>query len=90
MPEGHSAIERDFDWLEKQADRNLKKVNKGKCKVVYLGRNNYRHQYLLGAAQLESGSTEKGLEVLVGTKLNLSQLCALAAKQVNTILGCIR
>lgn len=58
---------------------NLMKINKVKCKVLHLGRNN----------QLESSLAEKALEVLVNTKLNMSQKYALAAKKANGILGCI-
>ena len=47
--------------------------NKGKCKVLHLGRNNPMHQYMLGTAQLESSLAEKDLEVLVDTRVNMSQ-----------------
>ena len=88
-PEGHAAIQRDLDRLEKWADRNLMQYNKGKYKVLHLGRNNPRHQYMLGATQLESSLAEKGLRILVDTKLNVRWKCALAAKKANGILGCI-
>ena len=53
--------------------------NKETCQILHLGRNNPMHQYMLGAIQLESSMAEKNLGVLVDTRLNMSQQCALAA-----------
>ncbi|GAB0175600.1 mitochondrial enolase superfamily member 1 [Grus japonensis] len=70
MPEGCTAIQRDLNRLEKWADRKFMQFNKGNCKVLHLGRNNLRHQCMLGATQLDKSVEEKDLGVLMATKLN--------------------
>ena len=86
-PEGCAAIQRDLDRPEEMADRNLMKFRKGKCKVLPLGRNNPRHQYMLGTDWLESSFAEK---VLVDNITNTSQQCTFLVKKASGILGCIR
>ncbi|GAB0182112.1 cAMP-dependent protein kinase inhibitor alpha [Grus japonensis] len=77
-PEGHAAIQRDLDRLEKWANRKVMKFTKEKCEILHLRRNNPKQQYVLEANHLESSFAEKDLGILVDTKLNMNQQRRLA------------
>ncbi|PKU49083.1 hypothetical protein llap_736 [Limosa lapponica baueri] len=80
----------EYRWRRCWAERKLLKFNKGKRRVLHLGRNNPKHQYRLGPDLLESSSEEKDVGVLVDNRMTMSQQRALVAKKANGILGCIR
>ncbi|KAJ7410494.1 hypothetical protein BTVI_53281 [Pitangus sulphuratus] len=87
--EGCVALQKDHNRLKRWAEKNCLKFNKGKFKVLHLGKNNL-HQYRLTAHLPGSSSVEKDLRVLMNNKLSMNQQHAPAAKKANDILECIR
>lgn len=64
--------------------------NKEKCKILHLGRNNPRNHDMLGVNQLKSNIVEKGLEVVVDIKLNVSQRWNFPSKASDSARDCIK
>ena len=44
IPEGCATIQQDLDKLQSWVERNLMRLNKGNCRVLYLRRNNCMRQ----------------------------------------------
>lgn len=73
-PEGHAAVQRDFDKLEKCADMNLMEFRGRKGKDLNQETNNTKHPHVLEFTQLEISFAEKDLGVLVATRVNTSNV----------------
>ncbi|KAK4827517.1 hypothetical protein QYF61_018843 [Mycteria americana] len=77
-------LKKDLDTLEKWADRTSGSSTKGNA-VLHLGSSYPMHPYWLEAIWLGNSLAEKDLGVVVDTKLNISQQCALAEKKATSI-----
>ena len=64
--------------------------NRAKCQVLHFSHNSPQQPYRLGEVWLESCLTEKGLGVLMGSRLNMSQQCVQVAKKANVIPAWVR
>lgn len=73
IQEAHAIIQKDLNRLEKWNDRNSMEF---KGKVLHLGKNNPKHQHMLGATHPQKNFAGEILKVLVNTKLNVGQTCS--------------
>jgi Reverse transcriptase (RNA-dependent DNA polymerase) len=78
-----TAINGLMDWSVKWGMR----FNIQKCKVMHLGRQNERRDYVMGGSTLSVTKEEKDLGVLICDNLKPAAQCTKAAKTAQTVLG---
>jgi hypothetical protein len=78
-----AALDRLMQWSDKWGMR----FNVGKCKVMHIGRNNLKSDYVMDGAILVKTSEERDLGVIVTDKLKPATECAKAARTANFVLG---
>ena len=69
---GQNAIQRDLVRLGQQAQVNLMRINKSKCRILHLGCGNSLYRCNLGNERTEHSHAKKDLEVLVDDMLDVS------------------
>ena len=65
----HNILQEDLQELHNWATKWKMAFNVSKCKVMYLGDNNPKHEYRLNGTVLEETVEERDLGVLVDNKL---------------------
>ena len=82
-------LQSDLDRLACWASKWQMKFNVDKCKVLHIGSNNNRVQYLMNGQQLNAVNKEKDLGIIISSDLKPSQHCSEVAKTANKLVGFI-
>jgi len=81
------ALQRALAALEQWAARWCMAFNVKKCKVMHVGRNNVKRDYVMGGQVLDDTVEERDIGVLVSANLKPAAQCAKAARTATVVLG---
>lgn len=84
-----AALHRDLFTLEPWSDRNLLKINKNTCNILHPGWNNPREAVKTGWELPRRQFCRKKSRIQVKNKWKMSQRCAFAVREVQSIPDCI-
>ena len=83
-----SGFELDDDLISDP--RAINTFNTDKCKVLHLGKNNEKHEYVLNGKPIGVVNSERDLGVTIDRTLKFSEHCNIVANSANSVLGMIK
>ena len=88
------SLQRDLEILSEWSNKWKFKFNPKKCKVLHLGRNKKKYEYVMKEQDrdvvLAKMTLEKDLGVMVSNDLEVGEQCNRAAKKAMRVLGMIK
>ena len=84
------SLQNDLENLEEWSRKWLMKFNELKCKVIYFGKDNPKHIYVLGNIELAKVTNEKDLGIYISEDAKPSLQCIEAAKKASQALGFVK
>ena len=82
-------FQKDIDNLCKWANDWAMEFNQDKCKVMHIGRNNPRNEYVMNGVKLSVTEEERDLGIWTDSSLKPGLQCLKAASNANRMLGMI-
>ena len=76
-----------IDKLHEWADTWQLRFNIDKCKIIHMGKNNPKFQYIMNNTPIQSVESERDLGVIIDHTAKPSLQCAKAAQKANQVLG---
>ena len=91
----HDEIVADLNYLQLWAEKMQMKFHPSKCKIMHMGKNNPRRDYVMKGTNnqeytLETTECERDLGVYIDSKLQFTQHCQEKVNKANKVLGYIR
>ena len=83
-------LQKDLDELQNWAEKWKMSFNVNKCKIMYLGYDNAKHEYSLNGTTLAETEEEKDLGILVDNKLKFSRHIRGIVARANRMIGLMK
>ena len=87
---GNEVLQKDLETIKEWADKWKMEFNIDKCKIMYIGKKNPKHNYEMSGRDLTETTAEKDLGVLIDNELNFEKHIRTIVNKANRMLGMIK
>ena len=83
-------MQADLNTLQKWSDKNEMPFNVTKCKVLHIGKKNYKFNYSINGITLTNTDEEKDLGVTFNENFSPTINCKKVCKSAESVIGLIK